>query len=90
MKNLKHILTVILVIAITVSFTTVNNQEAQASVAKSGTYYGKTATLKITGTTSSSKRSDFSSITFYNGKEYKKPAYQYIHITDQYGNIYGI
>lgn len=90
MQKQKRILTAVLVIAIAVGFTILNGvKEAQASVAKPGTYRGKTVELQITGTSKSSKRSDFSTITFYNGKEYKKPAYRYIHIMDQYGAFMG-
>lgn len=89
MKKIKRILAAILVIAITVGFTTYSRLEAQAAMPKSGTYSGKDITLKITGTTGSSKRSDFTPITFFNGKKYKKPAYKYIHITDEYGTFMG-
>lgn len=88
MKKLKHTLAVILIMVLSIGFTAGIRQEARASVVKSGTYQGKSITLKITDTTSSSRRSDFMPVTFYNGKEYKKPAYQYIHIADQYGTYF--
>lgn len=89
MKKIKCILAAVLILAAAFGFAAGSPQEVRASTAKSGTYYGKDVTLKIMGTTSSSKRSDFSAVTFYNGKEYKKPAYKYIQITDQYGMYMG-
>lgn len=64
-------------------------EETLAAVARPGIYRGKTIELQISGITSTSKRSDFSTITFYDGKRYKKPAYQYIHISNEYGSFMG-
>lgn len=90
MEKRRFFITTILAIVIAVGFIVSGNKEyAQAAMAKSGTYQGKSVTLQVMEMSKSSKRSDFSPISFFNGKEYKKPAYRYIKIIDSYGTFMG-